>query len=345
MNRKAIFILLQIYLTSITTSTVIINKPYKNLKILNTWKNIIKDRNLVQCNMTKEFQDKNKNCQSPKIEESKARKLREMLRKASETPACRRTQYKDQIAECRQVISSMFQEFLKYGMSSNEERTVYKDLITSFARYVLLLKEFKEEGAIHTDPKTNIQNFIDDQVFDMKRKDNPIISGHTFHIPQPNGAVAHISSKKVHRTGITLATPPVIEHPCDTKTVLDNQAKHLDNMAQTVVDKYDDPVLSQKMHQEGKLILVPGARKIKRQKVKKRTRRRRKLKKMKFNKYSFRFQNINKKIKKMKMINKAKYRRVRSSHHIHRAHPLRKTKDVGNKSVSSDHSKYYIFLI
>jgi hypothetical protein len=288
--------------------------------------------------MKKEFQNKNKNCQKANIEEEKGRKLQEMLRKASNTPACRRTKYKDQIAECREVISGMFQEFLKYGMTSSEEKKVYLDLITSFARYVLLLKEFQEKGKIASDPKTNIQNFIDDEVFDMKRKGTGLISAHTFHIPQNDGSVAHVSTKTVHRTGVKVSTPPAFEHPCDTKTVLDNKAKHLDNIAQTVIDKYDDPALRERMHQEGKLIHAPEMRKkIKRKKM-------RKLKKSRFNKYSFRFGNINQKIKSLKRINKTKYHRVKASHHLHRAHPIRKTKDVEDKSESSHKGKNYFLF-
>lgn len=280
---------------SIVTSTVIINKPYKNLKILNSWKTIIKDRNLVQCYIAKEFQNSDKNCPKSKLEDDKARKLRQMLRNASNCPACRRTQYKDQIIKCRQVISGMFKEFLKYEMTSNREKEVYFDLVTSFARYVLLLKEFQQNGRIPTDPKTNIQNFIDDQVFDMKRKGSGIISGHTIHVTQPDGSVVQAAAKTVHRTGASVVIPSSVVQPVDTKAVLDDKAKHLDKMAQTMIDKYDNPPLRKKMHAQGKLIKVP---------------RRRRRRKIGFNKYSFRYGDIDQKINRIKKTNRARYHPV-----------------------------------
>lgn len=284
-NKNMIFLLT--LLPILTTSTVIINKPYKNLKIINSWNSIVKDRELVQCYINQEFKGATSPCSKPSIKEDQGRKLREMLRQASNCPACRRTQYKDQIVECRSAISGMFKEFLHYEMTSHQEKQAFLTLITSFAHYVLLLKEFKEDGRIPTDPKAKIQDIIEDEIFNLKRKGTGILASKTFHIPQPNGDIIHYSTQMNGNSGVKLETPAVVEHPCDTKTRLDNQAKHLDNQAQTVIDKYDDPVLSQNMEKQGKLIKVvprqggkPG-----------------------FHKYSFRFQDIDEKIAKMKKIN------------------------------------------
>ena len=295
-----------VLICSLVNTTVIINKPYKNLKIINSWKSVVKDRELVQCYIDKEFKNKQSACSKDSSVDSKGRKLAQMLRTATNCAACRRTKYKDQIVKCREAISGMFKEFLKYEMTSGQEKQAYLDLITSFARYVLLLKEFQESGKVPMDPQKNIQNFIDDEVFDMRRRGTGIISGKTFRIPQPDGTVATMQTKTLHLNGVKVSTPLQVEHPAETKTRMDNKAKHLDILAQDMIDKYDDPHLRKEMHSKGKLIKVTPRRR----------------KKVQFHKYSFRFGDIDKKIRNIKRINHPKHLPNVHKEPVHVADPL-----------------------
>jgi hypothetical protein len=251
----------------------------------------VKDRELVQCYINQEFKNSNGACAGDK---DQGRKLRDMLRKASDYAACRRTQYKDQIVECRAAISGMFKEFLKYEMTSHQEKQAFLTLISNFAHYVLLLKEFKEDGKIPSDPKTKIQNIIEDQIFNMQRKGSGMMPmQHPLLLKPVNPVIGVISTVPKNQVpGVKLQTPVAADHPCDTKTRLDNQAKYLDVQAQNVIDKYDDPHLSHQMNAQGKLIKViprqhPAAG---------------------FNKYSLRFNDIDDKIARMKHINRGRFK-------------------------------------
>ena len=209
-------------------------------------------------------------------------------------------------------------------MTSHQEKKVYFNLITTFARYVLLLKEFQEKGQIATNPKTNIQNFIDDQVFDLKRKGTGIISAHTFNIPKSNGNIAHLETKTINLTGVKVTTPPMVEHPIQTKAILDDKTKHLDNMAQTVIEKYDNPTLSKKMENEGKLTKVPK-------------------RKINFNKYSFRYGNIDEKLKHIKKMNGKSFHHMKKHLRKEGNHHTSLNKNNSHSSEKS-HGKYYLIF-
>ena len=165
-----ILLLLSAYLCCSVTSTVIINKQYQNLKVMQSFSSVIEDRNLIQCYINQKFHNNSKACSEVKKVEEQGRKLSSILNDAHEYPSCRRTQFKEEIKKCKAKLCSLFKNYLRYDMSSKKERKLYSQLISHLAKYVLVLKEDKQQGKLHENPETDIRDFIDDQIYKMSHK-------------------------------------------------------------------------------------------------------------------------------------------------------------------------------
>lgn len=261
-------------------SIVIINKPFQNIKIMRSYSNLIQDRNLVQCYINQEFKSKTDTCSKEEQVEKRGRELRQIFRGASNCSACRRSQYKEEMKKCRKQISHMFNKYLKYKLSSKTERKFYFKLISNFARYVLLLKEKTKEGKITVDPHTNIQNFIDDTVFDMTHKKNPLSSDIHHQLMKTNSALMFQEApKKLNNTKISHNMKMML----DQKNELDELAKEVDTSAKKVIKKHDR--LKFNKHKHSKRL-----NKHKRNNLP--------------NKFSYRFKGLDQQLAKLKKINK-----------------------------------------
>lgn len=151
-----------------THSIILVDKPYENLKMMNGFSNMVQDRNLMQCLMDKQFKNSQNACPTKAHKTKRARQLTEVLAKASQCQACRRTQYREEYAVCKEQIRELFQSFLYFQSDTVAEKQAMMDLVKKFMNYVLILKDYKEELQTQIDPNKNISDFISDEVYGLQ---------------------------------------------------------------------------------------------------------------------------------------------------------------------------------
>lgn len=264
-------------LASTTIQIILVNKPRENIMIMNKFSDMVQDRNLMQCLMDKQFKSKQGPCSKETRHSNKDRQLRQVLAEASECPACRRTQYKEQFVACKAQINRLFARFLRFKSNTNAERKTMTNLVEKFMDYVLLLKEFKEDHEVATHPQSNIDNFISDQIYGIQHRGSnelrqkkrtflpgnqhirPIVMGHTVDAPISTQEIQQISNgTHLHGLQPDLEQSSFLDNNRVNKAKLQINSRIFINKANDFIGKYGDSnPLSKSFHFQHEKITDP----------------------------------------------------------------------------------------